>query len=144
MKVIYLTRIAAQKLEPNDSTAMISIRDEGYPTRLKEGWKNLLVLEFDDIDPQEVKDVYTNASSILTQFTPFSDFDAGCIKSFVEGLPKDIDTIYVHCHAGRSRSPAIAQVIAERFITTSTGSTKINPNKFVYNKLKEVWKQDGN
>ncbi len=136
MKIDFMRKADAETIEPNDSKAMISIRDKSHITRLKSGWKNLLVLEFDDIDPDELRLLYANANSMLKSYNLFSDMDAQYIKTFVDGLDERVDQIYVHCFAGRSRSPAIAKVLAEKFETT-INENNINPNMYIYNKLKE-------
>lgn len=66
-------------------------------------WNAVLHLKFDDIDtPNELR-------------TTFSAGHAALILDFVEqASAENIDGILVHCHAGISRSAAVAKFIAEQ------------------------------
>lgn len=91
----------ANVLTPTDHEAMICLADVGSKLVAGEGWKFRIPLYFQDVD--------TNVEGA------FNEGHALQIYTFLERLPKEIDTIYVHCFAGISRSAAVAMYIAERY-----------------------------
>jgi predicted protein tyrosine phosphatase len=99
----FVSQPIAEYLIPVDNWAMISIRCPGDTVKLQEGWKNLLVLEFDDVDFQ------------FDNYVVFSDEQAGEVIEFLDNLDKDIKGIIVHCLAGISRSSAVALFIRDYY-----------------------------
>ena len=137
MRIEYFSK---REAEPKDNIALISIRDKEKSTNLLSGWKNLLALQFDDIDPEEVKSAFPcDFERMMKDYITMSDVDVMAIKQFVENLPKSIDSIYIHCHAGRSRSATIAKFVSEKIGAELKKSRDINLNNFIYNALKRLW-----
>lgn len=64
-----------------------------------QGIANLLTMNFDDVSAE--------------QSNSFNDEQAGKMQAFVDSLPNNIDTLFVCCDSGESRSPAIAAAIME-------------------------------
>ena len=137
-KIEYTSKIIAERINPDSSMALISIRDRGYETLLKDGWDNLLILEFDDIE----SDFFENHPFVgnLLNYVLFSEKDAENIIDFVENLPEKVETLYVHCFLGKSRSPAVVKAICEKIGLNFKESENIKPNNFVYETLKNKWK----
>jgi hypothetical protein len=106
--VIFLSRKEAESsVNPNWAVISISGLD---PARLKEGWRSILRLEFDDIDP-DPKALFAEDPYIL-----FSNEHARQIIKFAHQCNDEgVEGIVVHCHAGISRSAAVAKWISERF-----------------------------
>jgi len=107
-QVIFLSRKEAEgSLNPTWAVISISGLD---PARLKDGWGAVLRLEFDDIDP-DPKAMFAEDPYIL-----FSIDHAYQIIEFAHRCnDESVDGIVVHCHAGVSRSAAVAKWISERF-----------------------------
>ena len=96
----------------------------GPPPNLS-NWKYSIQLFFDDIDIDECPSLAT-AGPI-----PFSEDHANQIMKFVKNLPSQVDTLYIHCAAGVSRSGAIAKFLVEFFRLNSSQDTK-GYNKYIY------------
>lgn len=110
--------------------AVISITAE-QPAALKEGWHNILRLEFDDIDV--VGDFDAPKPYIL-----FNDNHATRIIEFAKVVRDShkVEGILVHCQAGISRSAAVAKWIAEKYQLPFVESYALY-NKHVYRVLRE-------
>ena len=73
---------------------------------LKQGWFEVLRMEFDDVDPETCRDK-TNKFMTIHQ--------ARVIAAFVDSVSPKVNAIVVHCKGGVSRSAAVAKWIAERY-----------------------------
>lgn len=114
-QVHFCGELAASALRPNASMAMISIADPGRKAVLHPGWGALLKVAFADAS-------YTHET--IAQFGrmwPASSLNfptkehAVAIRSFIDCLPPEVDTLHIHCGAGVSRSAAVAKYASERF-----------------------------
>lgn len=74
------------------------------------------------------------------------DSDANEIKTFVESLyDLDIDTLIIHCHAGVSRSSAVAAAITKYYTNDDSmyfNSDRYAPNMTVYYKILKAFGMD--
>lgn len=106
--------------------AVISINDTGsYPANLKPGWERVLRLTFDDIDTKQ------------EPYQLFSAQDGRDMIEFVHDFSlSGGEGILVHCHAGISRSAAVAKWIAERYLLPFPSSYNLY-NKHVFKILRE-------
>ena len=94
--------------------ALISITSPGdAPARLPDGWAAVLRLVFDDVTPPFP--LLIRAGAPVPEIIPFDTSLAAKVLAFVEALPSHVDRILVHCKAGVSRSPAVAQFLAEKY-----------------------------
>ena len=85
--------------------AVISITCVGdAPAPLQEGWRALLRIAFDDVDV-----AITEGDGRL-----FGASHAAAILAFADEVAPSVKGILVHCHAGISRSAAVAKFLAER------------------------------
>ena len=118
MHIAIASRLMAEKASASIKTphAIISITDPDSelpsfaPNENRLGILSLRFYDLDDIsDQMEPKD----AVEYLAQFGDglFKDDQAVEIVDFVEGIKDKIKGILVHCHAGVSRSAAVAAVI---------------------------------
>ena len=78
-----------------------------------------------------------------------TDEDALQIKKFIEVLNKrnDIELLIIHCHAGISRSAAVAAAISKIFNGTDNEyfySDRYNPNMYVYTKIMKAFGFENN
>ena len=133
MKVLHTSILEICDIIPSDDTVLISIREpgsgdnlcntahfSGKKLELQPGWNNICVLEFDDIDEP------------VEHMTHFDMNHAIKIIDFVSEM-KD-KNIIVHCHAGVSRSGAVAKFISDAFKHEIVRDDK-GYNNFVYNIL---------
>lgn len=112
MNIIVLNKSKAQRLSYTDYSydkVIISIRT---PDDAKVEFdsnnktiKDILYLEFYDIS--------YNSQEIFKGYEPMSDEDAVKIRDFVLKWKDKIDTLWVHCDAGISRSAGVAAGILE-------------------------------
>jgi predicted protein tyrosine phosphatase len=99
-------RIEAEAEPARPDWVVISLSEWGAaPAKLKEGWGDVLRMEFHDIE-KEVPD---------EPYDLFSEGQAREIVQFVQNAHTSGATgILVHCRAGISRSAAVAKWIAEQ------------------------------
>lgn len=106
--VSYVSRAQAENTFGISDCAMISITEPNHFSglaELKEGWYEVLRMEFDDVDPETCSDQANKFISI---------HQARVIAAFVDSVAPNVSSIMVHCRAGISRSAAVAKWIAER------------------------------
>ena len=119
----------------DDDKIIISIRD---PNKVKPEFninnssiKDILYLSFYDIS-EETKSIFGGYESM-------SPIDAILIRDFVLKWQNEIDTIWVQCEMGMSRSAGIAAAIMEYFDMDSNEILESNqyyPNRLCYNLTK--------
>lgn len=131
MKIQFMSQWAAESITPDKSMVCISIIRPGEnEAKLREGWKDVLKLKFDDVD------------RLAYHTQRFSLEDAQEIILFMEEN-KDIETVIVHCMAGISRSAAVARFIGEKYDLSGEFSKIFGYydlyNKWVYRVLEEVY-----
>lgn len=94
---------------PGERYAVLSLIDVGVEVphiERYEGFLERLVIHADDCAPG---DPPFNGRRLC----PLSQAQAKQVARFVRANAERIDTLYVHCHAGLSRSPGAASAIAE-------------------------------
>jgi len=112
-----LMQIEAETATPNPRVAVISITEPGPEARLAPGWGPILRLAFHDISRPD------------TVYKAPSAEDARNILDFLEAIDDKYPVLIVHCHAGISRSGAVA-----RFVSLRHG-LPFDPNDRLYNPL---------
>lgn len=125
-QIQYMGRGDAEDEPARPNWAVISIHDSRLgPAKLKDGWFDILRLNFYDRE-NEVPGLPT-----------FTIKQAQETVTFLEHVCPKIDGIIIHCHAGLSRSPAIAKFIAQKYgIDFDHKSSQYN--KMVFNTLKQI------
>jgi len=118
VRIAITNRAVAEKVSAPIKTphAIISITDpdSDLPTFApNENRIGILFLQFYDLDDISDQMEPKNAEEYLAQFGHglFKDRQAAEIVDFVEGIKDKVKGILVHCHAGVSRSAAVAAVI---------------------------------
>lgn len=96
----------AQALEPDPETVVISIVGPGRTASLKEGWKDVLSLEFYDLDPVKF-DFDLDDLEMHGAFGPKHAQEILTFLSKHKGSP-----LVIHCEAGISRSVAVGRFAA--------------------------------
>lgn len=106
-RIFFLPRDVAERIDPRDTWAIISISDPGGGADLKSGWKWRLNLNFDDIQ------------KAYPGYVTFSYEQAEEVVNFLAKIAAstEVGTLFVHCEAGISRSAAVALFAQENFST---------------------------
>lgn len=122
---------------PDYATSHLAkMTEAGYrkPEVESQNWVELLMLEFNDIDPSHCSDGW------IQQWTLFDDAMADRIIDVLERT-KDTASVYaVHCEAGISRSAGVAKFISQ-FFNLSFPETYSIYNKHVFSVLLRRWRQ---
>ena len=126
--VVFLSRLAALKLNPYPDAIMISLIVPNASVCFAPGWHDVLQLEFDDI--------YEEAMGVVVGSIPDADLmhlvheyegveyrlpDANHAKAIVSFLAKHeggcsvFRQVIVHCNQGKSRSAAVAQFVSNKY-----------------------------
>lgn len=108
-RVKFVSRSQAESNLGNADCAVISISEPNSflgLADLREGWFEVLRMEFDDVDPDTCRDLSNKFMTI---------HQAHVIAAFVDSVAPNVSSIMVHCKAGVSRSAAVAKWIAERY-----------------------------
>jgi len=124
----FMSALAAGKVIPDTSSAMISVTEPGESSPVSnQGWGYYLHSAFADVSydentyqvlgPDVFREVYSDA---------ITSAQARQISMFIRSVLLDptIDKLYVHCHRGRSRSAAIALYASELAGTRIDGDTR--------------------
>lgn len=138
-----LGRAKAVKLSYTDfenTKAIISISDPfSEPAKFNKNnrtVKNILYLSFYDIDE--------DTKSIFKGFEPMTYDDAIKIADFVKNMKDKVESIWINCEVGVSRSAGVALAIAEYLNIDTTqilNSETYRPNKLCYELTKRALKQ---
>lgn len=134
--------------DKNKDFAILSIQEYDQDTmgiEYKPGGhlKAALNINFSDI----------NSISLKMDDKPYvklmTDEDAVKIKNYIDSLNKrdNIDELIIHCHAGVSRSSAVAAAILKVFNNDDSDIFNAGiyaPNMFVYNKILKVYGMENN
>jgi predicted protein tyrosine phosphatase len=115
--ILFCDKPTAERNEGQPDWAVISITGFAQSASLRDGWLDVLRLEFYDTDDKD------------TIFS-FNVLQADQINRFVDKVKEQgAAGILVHCHAGVSRSAAVAKWIARR------EGLPFNDRYELYNKL---------
>jgi predicted protein tyrosine phosphatase len=136
MKISTLNCWRAAELAPAPTRALISINESDLMYPIKQGWKNLLRIVFDDITPE----IYEHIKQYQKDLSPvlFNEDHAKRIISFLHALPPGVISLYIHCAAGASRSPAVGRFAAELFNVDDFDYAYGGYNRHVYEVLQQT------
>lgn len=141
--------ITNQNVINDKSQAFISIinSDNENKSYFNENKENVLILKFDDVSDLENE---KRIKSGLKSLKLFSRSQANDIIEFIE-KNKDVDTIWIHCLAGRSRSGAVGTFINDNYGNQSfyeflQSNPTVSPNYYILALLRRVYNniEDGN
>jgi predicted protein tyrosine phosphatase len=134
MRVDVYNRGQAVDLEPVEGTVMISISAPGNPADLKEGWEDVLRLEFDDV---------VKVPQNMPEIRAFCQTHIDAIHEFVD--KHWTGNFAIHCDAGVSRSVAVGvflRDIHEADLHLHAISTTAAANSRVHSGLvRKYWKR---
>lgn len=124
--VTFCSQFIAEQFVPTRQMACISITSPGKPdAALKSGWGALLRIAFHDIGPNAVGQ------------KPFSKEQAQQLQAFIHQVAPQVSHLVVHCHAGLSRSPAVARYVARRYQLAFPANCRTY-NRWVFQLLSET------
>lgn len=146
--VAFISKYAMENhLKPSKDTAIISITDPSdTPANIPEGFHSILRVQFDDLYEELLREEVGTFPDICLQ----GDIlwhnlvlpDARHAKAILEFINQlDCDHLVVHCHAGISRSAAVAQFVANVYhseIDQANGDTSL-ANKRLLRLLNKVY-----
>lgn len=143
MKIEPVPRFFAEKISASieESHIWISItstRSTFADLKPNPNCKGILRLSFDDVSNVFRFDDYDRGSPILT---PISEDQCQGVWEFVDARLGTFKSIYVHCDAGISRSPAIAAALSKFYLGSEEYYFKAGiyfPQEFVYCSLLKV------
>ena len=125
--VTFLPRREAERTIGTKKIGLISIRDtETEGANLKGEWGALLRLHFDDVERG------------WQGYCPMNESDATKILEWLDRHVPHLNTLFVHCEAGISRSSAVAQFIGLKYAVFVGGIHKPHPNEHVLWMLRKV------
>ena len=128
-EVHFLSRSQAVTMAPYGREGIISITSPGEGRAiLRRGWRRVLRIQFNDIPRPTPKR------------TLFGNEHADAIFEWLEKVDEHLDTLYVHCQAGKHRSAAVAKVIAERYDLSGGVRVYEDYNLRVYRILAQHWR----
>jgi len=129
-EVDFMSQARAEYFKPMTREAIISITGSGHPkARLRKGWTRVLRLVFDDVEAPFFNVVH------------FDNLHAEEILAWLEKVENKVEKVYVHCHAGISRSAAVAKFIAERYDLSGGVRVYEDHNRLVYRVLTRRWRR---
>ena len=134
-KVIFISQSEAERLEPVDGAAMISITDPDKSPATLGPWELLYRDSFYDGGYSE-STIHTMKAAFRMNYASYIDSSqAERLSTFLDGLAgSGVDQIFVHCYYGESRSGAIALYLQNKHgFTPNKPITK--PNRTVYELL---------
>lgn len=113
-RVTFTNRQKAEQWLASDGQVCVSIHSSsGEPARLRDGFRDVLVLEFDDLTDDELPTTLPNAKL-------FSREQGRALLDFMR-QHEDAHWL-IHCDAGVSRSAAVARFVAANLGVEAVGT----------------------
>ena len=129
-EVHFLSRSQAVTMAPYGREGIISITSPGEGrANMRKGWRRVLRLQFHDI------------LRATPKRTLFGDEHADAIFEWLEKVYEHLDTLYVHCQAGKHRSAAVAKFTAEQYDLSGGVRIYEDYNSLVYRVLIRRWRR---
>ena len=134
MRFRYMSQARAEAiLATATDEAMISITEPGLEANVKFSEPRLLRLQFDDHDPKNNSNLMM-LGHIWDDQVPFTIEQANQIISFVREMRSlGVEYLFVHCHAGISRSRAVVFALWEWANTIGFAHEEFNPFRHEWN-----------
>ena len=131
---------AAAGLDGDAATAVVSVTDPGVLAPLAEGFARILRLAFHDVDDDMLAAIEREPQLLGMEVTPFEAHHARELLAFAEAVARDPAPmkLVVHCHAGISRSSAVAWFLHQCYGGDLTWQPFFAPNRRVLRLLVEV------
>lgn len=144
--IFFISKAVAEQItNPEKTSAIISIVEPNETRNLSQNWVNKLELDFHDTDATANNgETWSLLKVENEQYTKFNNIMAIKVIDFAKKLDrlKDEINLVVHCHAGISRSAAVAKFIAEVYEVPFNHNYSLY-NKFVFSILRQAYYRDG-
>ncbi|MEF8792827.1 hypothetical protein [Thiohalorhabdus sp.] len=137
-RVSVLDLEGAARLPADPATAVLSVTDPEVVAPLAEGFAGVLRLSFHDVDDDAV--AWGLPRTLPQEVVPMDAEQARRLVLWTDSLAQD-DAGYrvvAHCHAGISRSSAIAWFLNQRHGAELNWGAHFQPNRRVLRLLSEV------
>lgn len=141
-EILHRIGVTQENVSANQKEAFISIVNSDTPeaSYFKKDEANVIRLVFDDATDQENE---RRVQMGLNELKLFTVEDSQKIINFVE-RNLNVDTIYVHCSAGRSRSGAVGTFIndvwgEQSFYSFLESNPTVSPNYFILALLRRTF-----
>lgn len=139
--VQYLSEGAASRLVGRKDAVMISITEPGRDAAIQPGWAAVLRVRFVDaeFDAEMLARLLDRGERIDLARKGFPRREvAEELRTFLASAAsmEGVETLMVHCHAGRRRSVAVAKFAAEEYGLVSNGGFE-GFNRTVYGLLRD-------
>ena len=139
-RVTVLDLEEAARLPADPDTAVVSVTDPGVQAPLADGFARVLRLAFHDVDDDMLDTPGGGGPLAGSGVRPFSEQQARRLVGWTDALAGAAGRfrLAVHCHAGISRSSAIAWFLHQRHGADLRWSPGFSPNRRVLRLLAEV------
>lgn len=130
----------AERLRADPGTAVISVTDPGVVPLLAEGFNGVLRLAFHDVDDDMLAMLQRSPNPPGPEVEPFTEDQARRLVTWADELAAGRLPLHVavHCHAGISRSSAIAWFLHRRYGADLQWQPYFAPNRRVVRLLAEA------
>jgi len=138
--VHYLSEEKAREFKPGPDHVLISITEPGRAARLRSGWRRIIRVAFVDTEYDERSlafagiDWWISSGAISPAQADALRADIGALAAISEQLD-----LVVHCHAGQSRSAAVAHFVADVYGAALPQGRSPKANKTVLALLHNPW-----
>lgn len=138
--VCYLPEDKARVFEPGVGHVLISITEPGRAATVRPGWRKIIRARFVDTEYDERSLAFAGIDWWISSgaISPIQACALRAEISALAALPDQVDLV-IHCHAGQSRSAAVAQYIADAYGAALMQGRSPKANKTVLALLHDPW-----
>lgn len=138
--VCYLSEDKARVFEPGAGHVLISITEPGRAGRVRPGWRKIIRAGFVDTEYDERSLAFAGIDWWISSGA-ISPTQACALRADIKALAavsEQLDLV-VHCHAGQSRSAAVAHYVADVYGATLMQGRSPKANQTVLALLHDPW-----
>jgi len=138
--VRYLPEDKARDFEPGPGHVLISITEPGRAATLRPGWRKIIRARFVDTEYDERSLAFAGIDWWISSGA-ISPIQACALRADISALAAVSDQLdmVVHCHAGQSRSAAVAHFVADVYGAALPQGRSPKANKTVLALLHDPW-----
>lgn len=138
--VCYLPEDKARDFEPGAGHVLISITEPGRVAKVRSGWQKIIRAGFVDTEYDERSRAFAGIDWWISSGA-ISPTQACALRTEICALAAASDQVdlVVHCHAGQSRSAAVAHYVADVYGATLVQGRSPKANKTVLALLQNPW-----
>lgn len=138
--VCYLPEDKARVFEPGAGHVLISITEPGRTAKVRPGWRKIIRADFIDTEYDERSLAFAGIDWWISSgaISPTQACTLRADISALAALSDHVDLI-IHCHAGQSRSAAVAHYVADVYGAAIMQGRSPKANKTVLALLHDPW-----